>query len=74
MLVLLWFFRCMWLGCCSVFLVLLCLTVVALVVLVLRSFAASAFWFGLYSLRLCVLLFALGVCVGLCGRGFRLRL
>ena len=44
MLVLLWFFRCMWLGCCSG--VFLCLAVVALVVLVLRSFAALVFCVG----------------------------
>lgn len=37
----------MWLGCCSgMFLVLLCLAVVALVVLVLRSFAALVFCVG----------------------------
>lgn len=54
----------MWFGCCSVFLVLLCLTVVALVVLVLRFLRLRLFGLD-YALCGCgVLLFSLGVCDG----------
>lgn len=72
-LMLLWFFRLMWFGCCSG--VFLCLLWCALVILVLRSFVTLASWFdaavllGVWCITVCPW------CLRwLCGRGFRLRL